>query len=496
MVMELRIVLLNTPNLNIKNSVKDLLYGCWCQGKRIGGGTFPPLNIISIATLLENENYIKVLSPELYNLNYKDLISYLALFDVIIFPTTSFCYNDDINLLKEVRKINKNIISIVFGAYPTFFPRESVSSNQINYAVVGEPESTIPILVKALDFKNTKSDIARIKGISLKKENKFVYTGKAPFIENLDDLPIPNRDYIKDIYFFNPLVINKQWTTALTSRGCKGTCNFCLSPLFYGNIYRFQSPSYMIKELEYLLEKGYKEVFYRDETFTGNRKRTENFCRLILKKKLDIDWICNVRVGTVNRNTLNLMKLSGCHLIKIGVESGSQKILNNLRKNITLESTRKLFNWAKELKVKTHSHVILGTIGETKSTIKETINFVKKIKPTTVTFNLFTPFPGTTIYKEIIGKFDTELNETNMNFEKVLISPYLSKYYTNLDPSYLENLIPWAYKKFYLRLRYILSLLKEMKSFFSLKNVLKGGLNVISFMFESDNNKSLQDFLA
>ncbi|MGQ4872931.1 MAG: B12-binding domain-containing radical SAM protein [Promethearchaeia archaeon] len=484
----MKVALINPPSENVKNSVKDLLYGCWCQGKRIGGSEFPPLNLLYIATVLNKEHIVKVVIVKALKLNYNDLIKYLAKFDCIIIPTTSFCYNEDVNFLSKIKKINKNIITIIFGQYPTFYPESSLVSPFIDFSIIGEPEFIIKNLLNKISNSKNLKFLRNIKGLCYREKNKIINTGRGEFIQNLDDLPIPDRNYIKKIYFFNPLVKNREWTAALTSRGCPAKCNFCLSPEFYGKIYRFQSPKRMIDEIEYLQSEGYKEIFYRDETFTGNLRRTEKFCKEIIKNRIELDWICNVRVGTVNRKILRLMKLSGCHYIKIGVESGSQLILNNLNKNITLKNIQKTFNIAHEINLKTHAHIILGAPGETIKTIDRTIKFVKILKPTTVTFNLFTPFPGTKIFKILENNFIKDFDKTSMEFQKCLISPsILSKYYTELDYNFLNKLIPFAYKKFYLRIQYILSQIKELKSIFDFNRIIKSGINVIEFMFGNES---------
>ncbi len=488
----MKIALINPPSQNVENPVKDLLYGCWCQGKRIGGGTFPPLNLLSIASLLEKQNIVKVIDAQAIKLNYNDLVKYLANFNIIIFPTTSFCFLEDVEFLKKIKFINLDIKSIVFGTYPTFYPDACLSSEYIDFGIIGEPEFVIKKTIDRLNQKSPEnSQMNEIKGLSYKSNNKIFKSGKALFIENLDELPIPNRDYIKNIYYFNPLVKNREWTTALTSRGCPGACNFCLSPGFYGNEYRFQSPSRMIEEVKYILRNGYKEIFYRDETFSGNKVRLEKFCGIITDENINFDWICNVRIGTVNKNLLNLMRLRGCHYIKIGVESGSQEILNNLHKDITLETIKKTFEWARELKINTHAHMILGAPGDTKLTIKKTMKFIKKLKPSTITFNLFTPFPGTKIFRELESQIKEETNKTSLSFQELLTTPFLSKNYTELNDDYLKRLIPWAYRKFYLRFNYIISQLKELKSVFSLKKIIKSGFNVILFMLNDQEKTSI-----
>ncbi len=487
----MRIALINPPSQDIKNSVKDLLYGCWCQGKRIGGSTFPPLNLLSIGTLLEKDNFIKVIDGQSLKLDYSDLIKYLARFHVIILPTTSFCYKEDVTFLKEIKRLNSEVITIIFGTYSTFYPEKSVNSQYVNFGIIGEPEIPIKNLIDEIKNGLIQDRLKSVKGLCYRKKENIINSGRAPFIENLDDLPIPNRDHLEDLYYFNPLVKNKEWTTALTSRGCPASCIFCLSPEFYGNKYRFQTPNRMIEEIKYLLNKNYKEIFYRDETFTGNKERILKYTDLIKKNGLHFDWICNVRIGTVNKNLLGRMKTTGCHYIKIGVESGSQQILNNLKKGVNIKDTVNLFDWARELDIKTHAHVILGTIGETEFTIRKTIEFVKKINPTTITFNLFAPYPGTRIFEELTKKTQDKIDIDSFTFQEAMTNAYLSEYYTDLDQHYLNELIPIAYRKYYLRMRYIISRIKDITSFFSLKLILKSGFNIISFIFSTEETNKL-----
>lgn len=478
----MRIALVNTSSDRKNNSVKDLLYGCWCQGKRIGGSTFPPLNLLLIGTILEKKNLVKIIDNNILKLEQDDLAKYLSKFHLIILPTTAFCYEDDVKFLKKVKNSNPKVKCIIFGPYPTILPEKALRSEIIDIGIIGEPDNVALNLVKKIE---NKQDLRGIQGICYREKDKIINTGKAPYINNLDNIPIPNRNYIEDIYYFNPLVRNQDWTTALTSRGCPASCNFCLSPIFYGRTYRYQSPSRMIEEVIYLLNNGYNEIFYRDETFTGNKKRIEKFCQKIIRKKIKIDWICNIRVNTVNKKLLKLMRLAGCHYIKIGVESGSQLILENLNKGITLSQIQKTFEWTKSLGIRTHAHMILGTKGETKRTVKKSINFLKKIKPTTVTFNLFTPFHGTPIYNKL-EKEMTIHEDSKLNFQEIFSKPTGNQYYTKFSYEELQHLIPAAYKNFYLRPEYLLAKIMELETFFDLKRVIKSGINTLSFMFSKD----------
>jgi len=176
------------------------------------------------------------------------------------------------------------------------------------------------------------------------------------------------------------------------------------------------------------------------------------------------------------------MKKAGCHTIKVGVESGSQKVLNSLKKGITIKGIKELFKGAHNVGIKIHAHLIVGGINETKQTLRRTLILIKEIKPTTVTFNLFAPYPGTPFYEQLIPKIP-EGEHRDINFLKILTTPFYSKYYNNLSEMYLERLVSKSYKAFYLRLTYIIQILKTLKSKNDILRVLRSALNVLGFMF-------------
>ena len=226
-----------------------------------------------------------------------------------------------------------------------------------------------------------------IEGIGFREGEKVILNDYYPFIENLDELPFLDVAMLPEgIDYFNPLIKRMPYITMITSRGCPGKCTFCTAPSFYGPKYRCRSVESIIEELKYFKSQGYREIYFRDETFTVNKKRILELCKRMMEERLYLTWLCNARVGMINKEMMDTMKEAGCHLIKFGVESGVQKILDNVNKGIRIKSIKETFIWAKEVGMDTHAHIMLGMPGETLETIRDTINFTKEIEPTTVTF--------------------------------------------------------------------------------------------------------------
>ncbi len=485
----MKVLVLNPSTLKTKNILRDLVYGCWCKGKRIGGAKSPPLNLLYIATILKKEgHYVKFLdalaeqkSPSFVNKIIKN-------FDIVIISTSTMSYNEDALFLKELKKRNLNLTTIIFGSHPTFMPKSALSRDSIDVIIRREPEFIIRDLVNA--FEREDDSWKKVKGIGYKEKGKVKLNDFYPFIENLDELPIPNRTILpKNFDYFNPIIKKMPYTVAITGRGCPGRCTFCTVPNFYGCKNRYRSVESVIKELELIKKQGYKEVWFRDETFTAYRERNEKLCKEMIRKKLNLKWIANARIGSVTKDMMKLMKKAGCHMIKFGVESGNQKILNNMKKDITLKMTRKTFKWANEIGMETHAHVMLGSPGETKKTINQTINLVKEINPTTATFGICTPYAGTELFNDLLNKnphIKEKIGDGTMDLTNLHEKSFYNEYFTKIKKQDLDKAVKKAYRSFYIRPRYIFKILKKIKSLEEFKIVILAGLNILSFSVEHD----------
>lgn len=465
----------------MSNVIRDLLFSCWCTGKRIANAESPPINNIYVATVLK-EAGIKtdfIDASAIYTSRQAFLKDFSKEYDFIVLSTSNVTFREDRDTIGQIKKKFPGTKAIIFGAHATFFPEKCLQNPEIDFAILGEAEYAIReiILGKNLD---------QINGIGYKKDGKIKVNKKKNVIENLDDLPFPDWTMLpKDLTYFHALVERTPWTTAISSRGCGGRCIFCISPFLFGK-YRQRSAENVVEEIEFLRNLGYKEVFYRDETFTMSRKRVIKICEEIIRRKIDISWLCNARVGTMNKKIMSLMKRAGCHTLKIGVESGSQQILDNIKKDITLDMIRKTFKNAKSVGIRTHAHMMLGCPGENPETINRTMKFVNEINPTTVTYGIMTPYPGTEVFELLVQKLGDNFGDgTEWELDMVHTHPYHNELFTELNGIDLSKMLRVAYRKFYLRPSYIIGRLKSIKNFNLLKTELKSGLAVIAFIFGS-----------
>ncbi|MCD6575253.1 radical SAM protein, partial [Candidatus Aerophobetes bacterium] len=268
----------------------------------------------------------------------------------------------------------------------------------------------------------------------------------------------------------------KRFGNIMTSRGCPFSCIFCSSSQLFGKIWRARTPENVIEEIKLLKDKyEVKEIEFLDDTFTLNKKRAEKICDLLIEKNLGISWSCSSRVDTINEALIEKLKKAGCHTIYVGIESGSQEILDIISKGITLTQAEKTIDLIKKVKLNSFATFIIGIPGETVKTIKKTINFAKKLSPSFVQFTICTPYPGTKLF-EMAKEKGWLLTK---DWSKYTILDQVMK----LPGQVATNLNRWllrAYLSFYLRPRFIFEQIKRKEFFlFITRKVFRGVLEYV-----------------
>ena len=477
-------VLVLVPNsTQAANVPRDLVYGCWCAGKRIGGIKFPPLTSVLIATILRNNGVdvdFRDLAAEARPMSVLNNI--IGDYSALVMLTATMTIDEDSDVLNVLKKINPDLLTILWGSHPTFMPKQTLSKPGIDVAVKGEGD----YIIRDIILNHMKgNDWRHVNGIAYKKGDQTVINPDYPFIDNLDDLPFPDRTMLSPkADYFNPVVKRRPYTTMYTTRGCPGRCTFCTVPGFYGGKVRMRSAPNVIEELVGVTRMGYKEVFFRDEIFTASKKRLLEIVKGITANKLDLTWVCSARVGTIDEEMIKAMKDNGCHMIRIGVESGVQSVLDRAKKGIRVEETRKLMELAHRYRVDVHAHMMLGMPGETRETINATIDFVKVIDPAVVTFGICTPYPGTELFEEVKRLHPDIADGSGCNLSKLHREGFFNGSFCELDDKELGIYVHKAYKNFYLRPRYALKRLRGIHSFADLAKEIKAGLKVFSFATE------------
>lgn len=470
-----------------RNVIRDVIYGCWCGGKRIGGATVPPYELLTLATILQNDGHdVVFVDAQAEQIDLETVADRIEGVQLVITSTSVMTVNDDAWYLKQFKKRWPQLLTAVYGSHPTFQPEETLDKG-IDFAIQREPEPVVRELCKALD----EGDMARARqtlGVVCRDEDGTLIKNKRhPYIEDLDAIPALNLKFLpKDVLYFNPIVRNIPYITVSSSHGCPGKCNYCTAPFFHGTRTRFQSAGKVLDDIGVYLSQGMKEIYYRDETFTANRQRVIDICNGIMERGYKFSWICNARVDTVDTEMLALMKKAGCHLIKFGTESGNQDVLNAIKKETTLEQARDAFAACKAVGIDTHAHFMIGSPGETYQSMDDTLNFSLEIDPTTVTFGICTPYPGTPLFRDVV-RADASIGDgaDNADIKHLHMEGEYNHLFCDVEPKDLKTTLKTFYKKFYLRPSYIGRMLLRIRNFNMLRNVFIGGMNVFVFSINS-----------
>lgn len=314
-------------------------------------------------------------------------------------------YYTALNVAKIVKKINPEIPVIVGGIHPTALPLETIKEKDYDFVIKGEGEFILLNLLKALQ---DNKDLKEVKGIVFKKNGEVIDNPNAELISDIDVLPEPARDLIftsygkKDV---SPYGHGK----VLTTRGCPFLCTFCCSHLIWGRKVRFRDINKVVDEIESMYrDHGTRKFDMADETFTLNKERVLEFCRIIKERKLKITLNCKTRVDIIDEEIFRALKSAGCTSIAIGVESGNKEMLKRIKKGINMEQVENAVKIAKKVGMDVRGYFMVGIPGETEESIKDTIGAIERMDFDFVNLGVFTPYPGTDIYQELDkeGKID------------------------------------------------------------------------------------------
>ena len=393
--------------------------------------------------------------------------------DYILTNVISSTLTNDIKVAKVAH--DNNAVSIVVGPHVTALAKDSLKDfAEVDYVIMNEAEGTLPALIEALE---KGEDLTKVLGVAFRKGGEIIVNEERPLV-NLDELPIPLHELLPIDKYCLPYV-GKRYTFLTTSRGCPFRCTFCRSPIVWKRRVRSRSVESILKELEKFRKLKIKNFLVHSDVFTINKKIAIDLCKEIVKRGWKFRWICNSRVNTVDEELLLWMKKAGCWMINYGIESGSQEILNNVNKQITLEEIDKAVHLAKKVGIKVWGYFIIGLPGETWETVDKTIRLAKKLPLDLVNFAVGAPYPGTEFFQLVKEKKwlkSSNWEEYDQNYSAIVSYPDMS----NKD---IKKAMKKAYKAWYFRPIAVWRLLKGIRSFNDLKVLFSATTTHLKWIF-------------
>ncbi|MFA4907575.1 MAG: radical SAM protein [archaeon] len=395
----------------------------------------------------------------------------------IVMLTSTGSVNSDGKLAQELGKAT-GAKTIAVGSHATAVPEDTMKRG-FDMVARAEYEYTIKEIASGKALKE-------VQGITYRDSTgKFCNNLDRAKIENLDELPYPARDFLPNEKYYSALYKNP-FTFIYSGRGCPNQCTFCAPPqLLSGQKYRLRSVKNVMGEL-WEIKKKYKlkSVLFNDDTLTVNPSHCTELCDAIINEKLNLPWACYSRVDGIYPELAEKMRKAGCFLVKIGFESGSDAILKNIKKGplATIERARYAAKTFMDAGIQVHGTFVLGLPGETKETIKKTVEFAKSLDIDFVQFSIAQPYPGTVLYNEMKAKgwLLTEDWDDYLDKEGV-IAPIFE--YPELKKEDLVKGMHYAYKEYYLRPKYIAKAIRQrLTNMELLKNSWRSGMSLMKFI--------------
>ena len=411
---------------------------------------FTPLGLAYLAAVLEKNQYnVDVIDCQALKCTHEEFRTEISKRqpDIVGITSTTLTYKSALKIVKITKEVHPNCLTFLGGSHASFWDDKALQEcPSLDVVVRKEGENTMLELAKIIEEDKSFRDVL---GITCRDNEKIVKNPDRAYIENLDELPFPAH------HLWPIERLRKHGTVVfplITSRGCVYWCEFCTTVRMFGQRYRMRSPKNVVDELEFLQKKfGAQQFTFYDDAFTVDQRRAAEICEEIKNRKMKIRWDCETRVDMITKGLLRNMREAGCQAVWFGVESGSQLVLDAMRKGISPANTIKAFNWAKEVGLMTVANVVLGFPGETKETIWETIKFVEKLSPDDVGYYIATPYPGTPLYDSVIN--DGSLKVTD--FDRYDTATPLFDI-PGLSMQELREIREQAFQRFYLRPAYVL----------------------------------------
>jgi len=420
----------------------------------------------------------KLIDAPPHGISLNDVTKQAADYELAVLYSSSPSFASDIKTAGALKAANPKLKVGLVGPNVAIDPLANLQkAGTVDFVAGKEFDFTVKEITEGRDW-------SAVSGLCYRDQDGVIrQTAERPVLEQMDDLPFVTPIYRRDLDVQNYFIgyLKHPYLSFYTGRGCKSRCTFCLWPQTVGgHRYRTRSVGHVVDEVRYI-QKAFpevKEIFFDDDTFTDDVRRTEEIAREL--GKLGVMWSCNAKAN-VSRDTLKVMRDNGLRLLLVGYESGNQQILHNIKKGMRVDVARRFTKDCHELGITIHGTFILGLPGETKATIEETIRFAGEINPHTIQVSLAAPYPGTALHRQAVENGWLDAAHAELVDDRGVQMAPLS--YPHLAHTEIFDSVEAFYKRFYFRPGKIASLVSEMlRSPQMMKRRLREGVEFYQFL--------------
>lgn len=337
-----------------------------------------PIGLGYLASAVEDIAEISVIDENVEDFSIKKIKEINP--DIIGITATTPSFPRAMEIVKAARDTDAKIV--MGGVHATFMPEEALN-NGADIVARGEGEATFREIVE-------ERPLTQINGISWTKDKKIIHNPDRKTPGDLDSIPLPAHKYFP----------TKEYgiMSITTSRGCPYSCSYCSATRFWKRRIRYRSPENVLKELRVIKELGFNLVRFMDSTFTLDKRRALEICRLIKEAGLNINWSCETRADALSDELLEALSASGCSLICIGVDSACDDVLDKNSRKIDVKTMKNTFEKIKKYGLQTRAYITFGLPGETEKSVADTVKFLDEITPDQILLSLATAYPGTDLW--------------------------------------------------------------------------------------------------
>jgi radical SAM superfamily enzyme YgiQ (UPF0313 family) len=307
-----------------------------------------------------------------------------------------------LRIARIARSVNDRIIVVLGGPATSTCTDAIFQDENVDFAVRGEGEITAVELLRAV--QQPAPPLEEVAGLSFRGPGGMVHNPDRPLITDIDALPYPARDLLLHTDQVPQRKLQHMMGEMVSSRGCPYRCTFCAVKAVWGSPrVRVRQPEDVVAEVIHQRDTyGARFITFWDDLFTTTRRRTAAICNLLIEHQVKLPWLCLVRADTVDHELLSLMKRAGCVQVQMGVESGSDRILDKMRKGVTVEQIKSAAAVIREAGIPLHAFLLIGVPTETREEMDATLRLIPEIEPEYVELSVFAPYPGSPLSDELL----------------------------------------------------------------------------------------------
>jgi len=453
------VILLNPPG--------DKLYirDYYCSFSSKADYYWPPQDLIYLSGILNEEYSVRVIDAIINRQTEDDVLSEIdgSGARALIFTTGTATMQSDLRLIERIKAKTDIKIVASAGIFPFIWEEFLKQYECVDALLLDFASPDILVYLRG----DGQIDLP-LNGLITRKNGQIIKSNKK--LPLTYTVPVPRHDLFDFKKYRIPIARRFPFTVVVTSLGCPHNCGFCTAGAFG---YRTRDVDGVIEELRLLTSLGVKEILFQDPTFTINTNRVVELCSKMVENKFDFTWSCNADIKSFNEDKIKHMKAAGCHTVSLGIESGSEKILQKYSKKITTGEIKNTIRMLNTYKIRVLGYFIIGLPGEDKDSIQQTIDMAKQLDIDFASFAIATPDVGTPLRREALQKGWMRAEEDVFD----------STDYPVLETGTLSKEEVWklknqAVRNFYLRPSYLLKMVRQIRNFRDVRGAVSNALSL------------------